>query len=132
MTRAPAGVIAAALVLALSLSLAACGKSDAPSGAPGTESALPVPINLANCEDWNDGAVEERFGTIRALRAFVGTQVAGTEATGTTLDDDRAYDLFENYCENEFARGFRLYKLYSRAAPFAAQGAAEEDSRTQP
>ena len=35
------------------------------------------------------------------------------------LDDEKAYDLFDSYCENEFARGFKLYKLYARAAAFS-------------
>lgn len=112
-----AGVLAGALAVALS----GCGGSSSPAAAPGTESELAVPINLASCADWNEGSREERFGTISKLRDFVGRPVAGTGGQGTTLDDERAYDLFENYCENEFARGFRLYKLYSRAAAFGGR-----------
>ena len=35
------------------------------------------------------------------------------------LDDSKAYDLLDNYCKNTFARGFKLYKLYERAASFS-------------
>jgi hypothetical protein len=34
------------------------------------------------------------------------------------LDDARAYKVLESYCANSFARGFKLYKLYERAAAF--------------
>jgi hypothetical protein len=35
------------------------------------------------------------------------------------LSDDRAYKLLQGYCAKPFARGFKLYKLYTRAAAFA-------------
>jgi hypothetical protein len=84
---------------------------------------LSAPINLADCRDWNDGSVEERLGTIAQIREFTGGPVSGTEARGRTLSEERAYQLFENYCENEFARGFKLYKLYGRAAAFSGENA---------
>lgn len=34
------------------------------------------------------------------------------------LSDDQAYDVFERACSREFAGGFRLYKIYARAAAF--------------
>ena len=34
------------------------------------------------------------------------------------LDDDRTYTLMQSFCANHFARGFKLYKLYERAAAF--------------
>ena len=37
---------------------------------------------------------------------------------GPVLDDERAYNLLQGYCANRFARGFKLYKLYERAAAF--------------
>jgi hypothetical protein len=36
------------------------------------------------------------------------------------LPDDDAYDLMEKYCGNEYARAFRLYKLYARASAFSS------------
>jgi hypothetical protein len=104
-------------------SLAGCGNGSEPEGdqAPAAVPGLGVPINLADCGDWRDAAVEERLGTISQLREFVGGPVAGTPGRGSVLEDEEAYDLFESYCENEFARGFKLYKLYSRAAAFSGR-----------
>lgn len=115
------GAASAALPVALALALVGCGDDD--DGGSGSGSGqgirLEAPINLADCRDWNEGSVEERLGTIEAIKSFTGGEVAGTEGEGRVLDDERAYDLFENYCENEFARGFKLYKLYGRAAAFS-------------
>jgi len=80
---------------------------------------LAQPIQLANCTDWENGSVEERLGTIRQIREFFGGSVPGTGGTGTTLDDEDAYDLFEGFCRAEYARGFTLYRLYTRAAAFS-------------
>ena len=46
----------------------------------------------------------------------------GTGGRGVTLDDDEAYDLFEEACSNSIAQGFNLYKIYVRAAAFSGQG----------
>ncbi len=114
--------VSAALAAALlALSLAACGGSSGDAPPSGAGPALAAPINLANCTNWNEASVDERLATIDQLKDYVGGPVAGTEASGETLDDDKAYDLFENYCAEEFARGFKLYKLYSRAAAFSDQ-----------
>jgi hypothetical protein len=110
---------AAAIAAIAALWITGCGgdTSGAPSGEVGP--ALSAPINLADCTDWNNGTPDERLGTIEQIRNYVGGPASGTgTGTGVVLDDDRAYDLFERACEPEFARGFRLYKLYSRAAAF--------------
>jgi hypothetical protein len=109
----------AAIAAVAALPVAGCGgdTSGGPSGEVGP--ALSAPINLADCTDWNNGTPDERLGTIEQIRNYVGGPASGTgTGTGVVLDDDRAYDLFERACEPEFARGFRLYKLYSRAAAF--------------
>lgn len=109
-----AGALLAAVLLG-------CG-DDAQSGAPdsnvGAGVRLEAPINVADCTDWNDGSVDERLGSISQIQEFVGGPVGGTGGTGVVLTEERAYDLFENFCENEYARGFKLYKLYSRGAAF--------------
>jgi hypothetical protein len=109
---------ACALALAV---LTGCGGGDrsAPVEQGGIGDALVAPINLADCTDWQQGSVEERLATIEQIRNFLGGHVAGTESSGKVLGDDEAYDLFESYCENEFARGFKLYKIYARAAAFS-------------
>jgi hypothetical protein len=81
-------------------------------------------IALADCNDWNQANTEQRLGTIGQLKNFAGGPVVGNNATsphgtGAVLDDKQAYNLFENYCKEPFARGFKLYKLYERAAGFA-------------
>lgn len=110
--------LVAAVGAAAALIAAGCGGAtpDSPEGGPGN--ILAAPINLADCTDWNDASVDARLGTIEQIRNYTGGDVAGAGGQGVTLDDDEAYDLFENYCANEFARGFKLYKLYARAAAF--------------
>lgn len=117
-TGATSRAVAAAAAVA-ALVVAGCGgdTSGGPSGDVGP--ALSAPINLADCTDWNDGTPDERLGTIEQIKNYVGGPASGTgSGTGVVLDDERAYDLFESECEPEYARGFRLYKLYSRAAAF--------------
>ena len=41
---------------------------------------------------------------------------------GPTLSESRAYRLFDNLCAKHFARAFKLYKLYERAAAFLGSG----------
>jgi hypothetical protein len=54
------------------------------------------------------------------LREFAGGPVGSSAGiqNGPVLDDDSAYRLLQNYCAKPFARGFKLYKLYTRAAAF--------------
>jgi hypothetical protein len=112
-------LVGAAAVL-IGSALAGCGGSTSSEGSDiGGGTSLAAPINLADCTDWQQASVDERLGTIEQIREFVGGPVAGAKGRGVALDDEEAYDLFENYCENEFARGFKLYKLYSRAAAFS-------------
>ena len=72
----------------------------------------------ADCTDWKKADAAQRLGTVRELRDFAGGPVGQTPAHGNVLDDRKAYDLLQNYCSNFFARGFKLYKLYTRAAAF--------------
>jgi hypothetical protein len=115
------GALVGAAVLSAS-ALAGCGESTSSDGSDaGIGPALAAPVNVADCTDWQQASVEERLGTIGQIREFVGGPVPGTGGRGVALEDEEAYDLFENYCENEFARGFKLYKLYSRAAAFGGR-----------
>ncbi len=120
MARGRRAVPAVATALVAALLVAGCGDSDEshpPEGGAGVD--LGAPINLADCSDWKDASVDERLGTIREIRNFSGQEVAGSGGgVGVTLDDEKAYDLLDNYCENDFARAFKLYKLYGRAAGF--------------
>jgi hypothetical protein len=71
---------------------------------------------LAQCRDWNAGTREERLATIEDVRSQINLEDGTVEAPA--LSDEEAYDLFEDACRPAFAEGFRLYKLYARAAAF--------------
>ena len=57
------------------------------------------------------------------LRKFAGGPVGSSKVlkVGRVLDDGRAYKVLESWCKNYFARGFKLYKLYERAAAFVGR-----------
>ena len=113
----------AAIVLLAGVSLAGCGGSSDSNEAGASHSGARVgEIQLADCSDWRQGSVRKRYGTIRDIRDFLGGPV-GTKpgGHGAVLDDGRAYKLFENYCKQPFAKRFKLYKLYARAAAFTPQ-----------
>jgi hypothetical protein len=81
------------------------------------------PIALADCHDWNQANVEQRIGTIHQIKDFAGGPIVGNNASspagrGAVLDDKDAYDLFNRWCSQSYARGFKLYHLYQRAASF--------------
>jgi hypothetical protein len=103
--------------------VAGCGgdssETDSGSSAVGSPDVA-LTAREADCTDWNDASVEDRQATIEALREFEGGSTTG--GTGSTIPDDRAYELFDSYCANEFARAFKLYKLYARAAAFQPPG----------
>jgi hypothetical protein len=119
--RPGAGVAAIAAVVALaSAVVAGCGGSESGEGsAAGAGPNVGATINFADCTDWNESSVEERLGTVGALTDFFGGDVPGTGGRGAILDDEQAYDLLDNACKPEYARAFKLYKLYGRAAAFA-------------
>jgi hypothetical protein len=59
------------------------------------------------------------------LREFAGSAVGSSAGIqkGPVLSDGRAYKLLQSYCANYFARGFKLYKLYERAAALIGHSA---------
>jgi hypothetical protein len=73
-----------------------------------------------DCSDWRKADLGERLGTVRQLRDFAGGPVGSPPGHGNVLDDKRAYYLFQSYCAHYYARGFDLYKLYTRAAAFSS------------
>jgi hypothetical protein len=113
---------------AVTVAIAGCGGDDgSEQAARQAEPQLGQAINLANCQDWKAGTVDERLGTIHGIRDFLGTPVPGTGARREALDDEEVYELLDGWCGNEFARGFRLYKLYARAQAFAGAAAPSGD-----
>ena len=121
----PRRVPAAALLVAL-IAVAGCGGGSSTQPQVDVGPNVGQPISLADCNDWNQANTQQRLGTIRQLKDFAGGPVVGNNASspagrGSILDDKQAYDLFNSWCSTSFARGFKLYKLYERAAAFSGQ-----------
>jgi len=76
------------------------------------------PLTLASCADWNKAELNQRVEVVRELRKFTGGP-AGSGVHGRVLDDDRAYRILDGFCSKRFAKAFRLYRLYTRAAAFS-------------
>jgi hypothetical protein len=116
------GAVAAAMLVAVA---AGCGSDSSQPPEVGVGPNVGAQINLADCSDWNAATAEERLGTLEQLRNYAGGQVLGGTAsrpqanTGAVLEDDRAYELLNSACQASFAQGFKLYKLYQRAAAFS-------------
>jgi len=72
------------------------------------------------CAQWRSGTVAQRHGALIRLRKFARSPVGSSAGiqNGHALSDDRAYKLFQSFCSKRFARAFKLYKLYERAAAF--------------
>ena len=111
---------ARAAVALAALALPGCMGGTAEEGQAALDSGARIgaPTQLVRCADWSEANVRERYGTIDALRQFAGGPTGSPSGLGATLDDDEAYQLFERWCAESYAHGFRLYKLYTRAAAF--------------
>jgi hypothetical protein len=115
--RAPANALALVLIGA---ALAGCGDDATGSSPPAEPVGDPVGGSvaaLAQCRDWNAGTEAEKQATIADIRSSLTLQ--SQQESGTALSDEHAYQLFEHSCAEDFAQGFKLYKLYARAAAFA-------------
>ena len=120
-------------LVAAGIALPACGADD--DGAGGKEGE-PVDIRgvglvsgnstaqFANCRDWRQGSVEQRYATIEDIRGQLTPQSSRTAASD--LSDEAAYRVFQHACAADFSDKLRLYKLYAHAQGFAAnhQGSA--------
>jgi hypothetical protein len=118
----------AAVLLTGAIAVAGCGGGSSTQPQVDVGPNVGQPISLADCNDWQQANVEQRLGTIKQLKGFAGGPIIGNNAsspsgTGSVLDDKEAYDLFNRWCSQSFARGFKLYKLYTRAAAFTGQPA---------
>lgn len=114
---------AAAIALALTaLGLGACGgDSEAQGGADDQAQPLGDPrvgsvAQLSECSDWQKGSREERMATIEDVREQINIKDGPVETP--TLSDEAAYEVLDNLCSQPFAKSFRLYKIYARAAGF--------------
>jgi hypothetical protein len=121
----PRRALAVALVAA-TVAVGGCGGGSSTQPQVDVGPNVGQPISLADCNDWKQANTEQRLGTIKQLKDFAGGPIVGNNAsspsgTGAVLDDKDAYNLFNRWCEQSFARGFKLYKLYERAAAFTGQ-----------
>jgi hypothetical protein len=124
--RAIAAIAAAAAVV-----LAGCGSDD-----PGNPESEPAPgqvvdisgtepvgemtagsvASLVECRDWNEATPEEKLATVADVRSQINLEDSGVEAPALT--DEEARNVFDDACRPPWAQGFRLYKIYARAAGF--------------
>ena len=99
-------------------------------GAGGQRTSVPASADVGEstrsdtCEQWQ----AERHPALRSARPP--QEVRGEPGrildllkNGHILDDKQAYKLFDSLCAHRFARAFKLYKLYERAAAFVGHPA---------
>jgi hypothetical protein len=110
----------AALAACAALALSACG-----SDSDGDKAAKPVGevlvgsvAQMAQCSDWTGADRGQRLATIHDIKQQVNLKDSAVQTP--ELSDHAAYRVLDNTCRREFAGSFRLYKLYARAASFAA------------
>ena len=102
-------------VLAL---LVGCGSGKAPESQPVGEKLVGSVAQMATCSDWNKGTRPQRLATIHDIRQQINLKDSAVHTP--ELSDHAAYEVLRNTCKRDFAGSFRLYKLYARAASFAA------------
>jgi hypothetical protein len=116
------GCTGVAVLLIGCAALLGCGGSS--SDDEGTTTTLEgTDYQHLTCSDWDSADESRQDEIIAGFRAILGGQVTGRHASGrgSVLDDDYARRLFDNYCQQTFARAFMLYKLYGQASGFAGQ-----------
>jgi hypothetical protein len=99
---------------------AGCGDSEDASDSGSSALGSPEVQTTAretDCTDWNAATVEERQIIVGSIAEFEGGGPTGTP--GRTLPNGQAYEVFERFCENDYASAFKLYKIYVRAAAFS-------------
>ena len=114
-----ASATALALVL-IAGALVGCGGDATAQDPPAQAVGEPVGGSvaaLAQCRDWNAGTEAEKQATIADIRSSLTPQ--SQEESGTSLSDEKAYEVFERSCVEDWAQSLQLYKLYANAAAFA-------------
>jgi hypothetical protein len=114
---------AAVAAVAAALVLGACG-ADRPAAEPLGQKVGGSVATLVNCRDWAGGPRERKLATIADVRNQVSRDDTGVESP--PLSDREALRLFDQECAQPYARGFRLYVLYARAAGWAPLLRTEE------
>ena len=106
----------AAAAVAAALGLAACG-DERPAAEPLGQKVGGSVATLVNCGDWAGGPRARKLATIADIRNQVSRDDTGIETP--PLSDSEAMRLFDRECAKTYARGFRLYVMYARAAGWA-------------
>jgi hypothetical protein len=104
--------LAAGAVLA-----AGCGEDERPKAEPLGEKLGGSVATLVACSDWTPGSRPRKLATIADIRNQVNRDDTGIDAP--PLSDTEAMQLFDQACKPAYARSFRLYVIYARAAGFA-------------
>ena len=102
------------------MALAGCGGGEDPKPAaaePLGEKLGGSVAQLANCGDWHGGPRDRKLATVADIRRQVNRDDTGI--VSPPLSDAEALELFDAECAKPYAKGFRLYVLYARAAGFA-------------
>jgi len=110
---------AVALSIVGALALGACGGDGAQEEPEALgETRVGSVAQLAQCRDWNAGTREQQLETLDEIKAAINLKDGPVETP--ELSDEAALDVIDSTCSNDFADGFRLYKVYARAAGFAS------------
>ena len=95
--------------------------STASAGAPNA-AAEAASVRVADCRLWQVLDEPARQRLLSSMHRFFAGPVDYRNGRGGALNPRRASNLFNNYCRLPFARAFKLYKLYGRAAAFTPPG----------
>jgi hypothetical protein len=125
---AAVGRLAAAAAVA-AVALAGCSESGGDPPVSGSGTGIDTRVRLANCAHWNSASVSEKLATVARIEAVTGGPSGSPAGHGRTIPRERGYEVLEGWCENDFARSFRLYKLYARAVAFERLTDAYERQR---
>ena len=116
MTSAARAVLAAAAIGVLGAAAGCGGDEGTASSQRVGETRVGSVAPFAQCRDWRAAGPQERRATVEDIRSHVALEDTPTQIPA--LPDERAEEVFDNACADRFASGFRLYKLYARAAGF--------------
>ena len=121
MRRAARGTALAAAVCVLGGCGGGSSNTAGPASTPSAAAADAGTIRAADCRYWNATDATQHRSLLAAMRAFFGATADNGER-GATLSDSAATRLLDGACKPAYARAFKLYKLYGRAAAFTSQG----------
>ena len=115
-------VALAAAVVAVAI-IATGGSGDSAEGAGEPvygvgENRVGSVAGLAQCSDWQEGTEEEKRATVTDL--YNQLNQAGADGPTPDMPPDEAYRTLERACSQDYATGFRLYKIYARSSAFGS------------